>query len=387
MPRHSRPSRDPLVEARSAVRELGPPFEAIAQALNNALATASLAELTPEQLVRLSNYVLNVVRSLPRTQGERFWFDAGLVRAMSDDWSPKKLFSPIIIPCYATQWGYARLPMPLSEPRSDSGEVQAHVVDLIFLPKDDDLGQVALLDYPWIAHELAHNLMFRYGHLLIPLIEPPVVASVSRQRLAAIADRGRVRAASQNARDEFIGFWLPTENHQNWAHELSADMIATWVLGPVYLAAFEDLLEDAEQNPFQVSMIHPPYAVRVTALLRAARRLQCAGHANGLEKLFAAWQTSKWRTEKTNRYRALADPDVIDGVIDGAFKFCEQLSLRSWSNDRVSLLSSNLSSSMNHELGTDLLISAWLAFARHGQENYEHWESKVVQAIANSFKP
>src|SRR6266849_5614928 len=138
----------------------------------------------------------------------RFWFDAGLIRAMSADWSGKKLFSPMIVPCYETQWGYARLPMPLSEAFSGASEHRAHVIDLIFLPKADDLRHVALLDYPWIAHELAHNLMFRYDNLLIPLISPAVIAAVRQRRLAAIADRGGARAASQKVLDEFIRFWM-----------------------------------------------------------------------------------------------------------------------------------------------------------------------------------
>ncbi len=292
-------------------------------------------EVTAEQLACLSNYVAAVVQYLPAAYSERFWFDAGLTKAMADDWSVEKVFSPMIVPCYEKQWGYARLPMPLSEALSGPNERRAHVVDLIFFPQGNDLGHVTLLDYPWIAHELAHNLMFRFDNLLVPLIGSAVTAAARQRRLAAIADRGRARAASQSALDEFSRFWLPTGDHRNWAHELSADLIAAWVLGPVYLAVFEDLLGHAEQNPYQVSMVHPPYAVRVRALLDVACRLQFVEHAQELQRISDSWESSRWRTEKTNRYLSLADREVISGLIDGAFTFCEQLSLRPWDNTRL----------------------------------------------------
>jgi hypothetical protein len=392
MPRQPRRFRDPLAEAYSAVKQLADsPFEAIAQRLISALDLASQAharaEVTAEQLAGLSKYVVAVVQYLPTTYGDRFWFDAGLTRAMTDDWSVQKLFSPMIVPCYEKQWGYARFPMPLSEALPGSTEHRAHVVDLIFLPKGDDVGQITLLDYPWIAHELAHNLMFRFDNLLIPLIGAAVAAPVRQRRLAAIADRGRARAASQNALDEFSRFWMPTADHRNWAHELSADLIAAWVLGPVYLAVFEDLLGHADQNPYQVSMVHPPYAVRVKALLKIASRMHFVEHAQELQRISDSLGSSRWRSEKTNRYGFLADLEVIDGLIDGVFRFCGQLRLRQWDNSRLSTLRAAAISSTNHELGTDLLISAWLAFSHHGKENYARWESEVVRAIAEPLKP
>lgn len=94
---------------------------------------------------------------------------------------------------------------------------------------------------------------------------------------------------------------------------------------PRTLAVFEDLLSDGSQNPYQVSTIHPPYGVRVTALMRAASRLDLTEHTTELQKLLGVWAASQWRAEKTNRYRSLAAVEVIDALIDGAFRFCEQL--------------------------------------------------------------
>ena len=298
--------------------------------METAKQSASRGELSNEELARLARYITEIVRPLPKTHGDRFWFDAGLIRAMSDDWSKEGLFSPVIIPCYETRWGYARFPMPLSEICSSSSPRQSHVVELIFLPNADDLAHVALLDYPWIGHELAHSLMFRHDEVLIPLIRPAIDGAVQKRRLAAIADRGRAKAVSQRALHEFSTLWTPTVDHGNWSHELSADLIAFWVLGASYLAALEDLLGDGSLNPYQVSNVHPPYEVRVTALMRAASRLRLTEHTTGLQKLLGVWTASKWRSQKTNRYRSLAAVEVIDALIDGTFRFCEQLSLRRW---------------------------------------------------------
>ena len=144
----------------------------------------------------------------------------------------------MIIPCYETQWGYARFPMPLSEVCSESTTGHSNVVELIFLPKADNLAHIALLDYPWITHELAHSLMFRHDGILLPLIRTPIDEAVQTRRLAAIADRGRAQAMSQRALHEFSSFWMPTADHGNWSHELTADLIAFWVLGAPYLAVF-----------------------------------------------------------------------------------------------------------------------------------------------------
>jgi hypothetical protein len=389
MPRQHHRFNDPLAEARSAVGQLtGSPLDPVALELNRALEVVTQANsrggIAGGELKRVASYVREIVRSLPRAYGDRFQFDAGLIHAMSTDWSGEALFSQMMIPCYETEWGYTRLPMPLTERSSDSGENKSHVVDLILLPKGDDIANVRLLDYPWIAHELSHILMFRFDHLLIPSISQAVTSAQRRLRLAAIADRGRARAVSQSAQEEFCRFWIPTPNHRNWAHELTADLIAAWVLGPAYLAAFEDLLGQGEKDPYQISTVHPPYAVRVAALLEVARRLHFFEHVKELEGLFESWGSWRWRQQKTNRYHFLADSEVISGLIGGAFQFCSQLHLRKWSNDRITLLAAAANGSATIALGNDLLTTAWLAFSRH-QETYEQWESDAVHSIVNSL--
>ena len=388
MARLARGLVDPFAEAQAAVRRIeGSPLGPIAQELSKAIEAAkqspSPGEMSPEQLARLARYITEIVSPLPRSYGDRFWFDAGLIRAMSGDWSDGKLFSSMIIPCYETQWGYARFPMPLSEVCSASTPGHSNIVELIFLPKADDLAQVALLDYPWIAHELAHSLMFRYDTVLLPLIRPVIEAALQKRRLAAIADRGRAQALSQRALREFSTFWMPTVDHGNWSHELNADLIAFWVLGAPYLAVFEDLLGDDSQNPYQVSTVHPPYEVRVTALLRAASRLRLAEQTTALKNVLAGWASSRWHSAKSNRYRSLAAVEVIDGLIDGAFRFCEQLNLRRWPNRVADSAKWDCDVC---ELGTDLLTTAWEIYSHKGQDGYRKWEEQTVAALADCLR-
>lgn len=392
MPRLVQGVPDPFADARFAVNQItGSPLDCIAQELTEAIQTAnqsaSRGELNNDALTRLARYIPEIVRPLPKTHGDRFWFDAGLIRAMADDWSHEKLFSQMIIPCYETQWGYARFPMPLSEVCSASTPNHSNIVELIFLPAADDPAQIALLAYPWIAHELAHSLMFRHDKTLLPLIRPVIEEAIQKRRLAAIADRGRAQAMSQRALLEFSNFWTPTADHGNWSHELSADLIAFWVLGAPYLAVFEDLLCDGSQNPYQVSTVHPPYEVRITALMRGASRLGLSEHTTELQKLLGVWAAPPWRAEKTNRYRSLAAIEVIDALIDGAFRFCEQLSVRRWKQRAVVHMGEKSGSSGDLELGTDLLTAAWQTFSQRGQEGYRVWEKETVASFVDSLKP
>jgi hypothetical protein len=196
MPRRPQTNRDPVAEAHSAVQQLvGTPLEEIARRLADALevvgSSRSRDEIPGDQLAGLTDYVKTIVRPLPRVYGDRFWFDAGLIRAMAGDWGDRSLFSPMIIPCYEDQWGYTRLPLPLAEVSRDSDQPRSHVIELIMLPGGQDLQQISLLDYPWIAHELAHSLMFRFDQRLLVQIEPPLRSMLRRRRLAAIADRGQ----------------------------------------------------------------------------------------------------------------------------------------------------------------------------------------------------
>jgi hypothetical protein len=388
MPRRLQPNSDRLKEAEVAIDALcRSPLREIGVGLRNALETARQGAISTDALGRVGDYVSAIIQSLPQSYGDRFWFDAGLIQAMANDWSEEHHFSSLLVPSYEQEWGYTRLPMPLSEIFSIREDCRNHVVELILLPGSDALVHVDLLHYPWIAHELAHSLMFRYDESLIRLIRPAVAETNRRLSLAAIPDRGRARAASRDAIEEFSRFWSPSVDHRNWTHELCADLIAAWVLGPAYLAALADLLDDSNRNPYQISSVHPPYAVRAGALLRAAQRLGFASEAEDLVERVNSLGASQWRSHKTNRFLFLADTALIDGIVDCAFHFCKELRLREWSKERMAQLAEGLESSTSADLGTDLLLIAGLAFSRYGEQRYTEWEVNFVRLSADSLRP
>jgi hypothetical protein len=388
MPRSSKENRYPLADAEAAIIGLANgPFDFVADALRNTVEIAKVAnshgEMRDDELKALAIEIRKIVSVVPKSCGPRFWFDAGLIRAMSTGWSEKQLFSSAIIPSYNSEWGYARIGMPLSEIRSPTRPDKAHVIEILFLPGRDDLANIDLLRYPLIAHELAHSLMFRHDNILIPMINSAVTLPVQKLRLAAIADRGRARAISQKVISRFVDVWTPTANHRNWSHEVVADLIGVWVLGPSYLSVFEDLLADEGQDPFKISPIHPPYAVRVKALLTAVERLRLSKYARALQTISSGWIMSRWGSKRTNQYRSLASAEVIDSLVEGAFGFCDQLKLRPWGESKQ-ITADAVRDPAICELGSDLLTIAWGVFLRRGPKGYEDWEAKTIAAITDS---
>jgi hypothetical protein len=391
MPRRDVPRRDLLREALAAIQ----PFKQsvlveIASQLEKDLLAASEAHragrLRSSELEGIASYVSTMARSLPSTFGRRFGFDAAQIQAMSEDWGDRTLFSSMIVPCYGNDWGHASLHMPAVVTRTSAGEEQVYVVDLILLRGEDRIDQIDLLSYPWLAHELGHNLMCRHDRRFIPAVSEHLDAIARKLRLAAIADRGRTRAGSEKSIQELIEFWHPGADHRNWSHELGADLIALWALGPAYLAVFQDLLEEPNQNPYLISAVHPPYAVRVCALLNGAGRLGFETDASGLAKLATSWRSSVWGAQRANRFLCLADTKLIEVVVQAALEFCGQLGVTRCTTDRLATLETAISDLDSQEFGTNLLLSAWLAYSRKGRQSYSHWERRVVESLASSVR-
>ena len=388
MPRRDVPQRDLLREALTAIEPFKQSVLAkVASQLENDLLAAREAhragELGTAELVGIADYVGTMARSLPSTFGRRFGFDAAQIQAMSKDWGDRSLFSSMIVPCYRNDWGHASLHMPAVVTRTSTGEKQVNVVDLILLRGADQIDQIDLLSYPWLAHELGHNLMFRHDRHFIPAVSEHLDALARKLRLAAIADRGQALVGSKKSIQELIEFWRPGADHRNWSHELGADLIALWALGPAYLAVFQDLLEKPNQNPYLISAVHPPYAVRVRALLNGAGRLGFGTDASGLAKLASSWRSSVWEAQRTNRFLCLADTELIEVVVQAALEFCGQLGVTRCTADRLATLETALSDLDSQEFGTNLLLSAWLAFSRKGLQSYSIWERQVVESLAS----
>ena len=393
MARHALRRGDRLSETLASVDLLASsPLACVGLRLREVLVSADNSHraglLTAGDLWRLANYVDTILHSLPRTFGQRFWFDAALIQAMIRDWSDRNLFSSVVVPRYYGDWGHASIPMPVVEPPGANPiERRAHVIDLILMPGEDRLEDINLLDYALLAHELGHNLLFRQDQLFIPKVSEGIQAILRSLRLGAVADRGRARANAQKAIDELLALWNPNPDHRNWAHELGADLIALWVLGPAYLAVFEDLLEGPHLNPHEVAPVHPPYAVRVAALIDGARRLGFSDFLTELERLPESWQRSGWNEHKTNWFLFLADPRLIQTAVDAALAFCEKLNLRLCTTDHLNALQPSFRNVELQECGTDLLLAAWLSCSQSGRDTYSAWEESVVASLAASVTP
>ena len=369
-------------QARSAISRFAvSPLSAVADALQRALEAGSQAGISPTEMTALAEYIVKITDRLPQTFEERFWFDAALIQAIANAWSEEPLFPSMLVPAYDREWGHARLPMPLSEPANSQG-FRLHVLELILFPRSPNLREVNLLEYPWLAHELAHSLMFRFDELLVKRVDPVFSSIVRRRRLAAAADRDRIRTVALSAINEFQTLWRPTPDHRNWTHEISADLIAASLLGPVYFAAFTDLLDGDSKNPYQVSPGHPPYVLRVTALQRIGNRLGFP--TKDLDRLEDSFAKSRWRSGRSNKLLSLADAELVEAILEGVQHLCKNLRLRPWNAGRVKELGATIQQE-TPALGVDLLTAAWMAFNEFGENQYSVWQKRIIQAHVDGF--
>src|SRR5258708_18932274 len=134
-----------------ANRLLGSPLAEVGRKLLNALSAASETSANPigdPRLAKLTTYVAHIVERLPQSFGQRFHFDSALIQAISRDWGQKLTVSGMIVPPHERDWGHERVMMP-----SEDADT-AHFVDLVLLPRVDEIDNVDLLSYPLIIHHI-----------------------------------------------------------------------------------------------------------------------------------------------------------------------------------------------------------------------------------------
>ena len=123
-----------------------------------------------------------------------------------------------------------------------------------------------------------------------------------------------------------------------------------------------------------------------TALLSGAGSLGFGTDASGLARLASSWRSSVWVAQRTNRFLCLAETKLVEVVVQAAFEFCGQLGVTRCTTDRLASLETAISDLDSQEFGTNLLLSAWLAFSRKGRQSYSHWERRVVESLASSVR-
>jgi hypothetical protein len=368
------------IAMQKASRLLGSPLNQIGKKLCDFLNDANRAfkarELDETSFSKLVSHVADTVDRLPQSFSERFQFDAALIKGIATDWGEDLALSSMIMPHHHSPWGHVRLPMP-SENLND-----AHVVDVIHMPGPDDLGEVDLLAYPWIIHEMGHYLLLRYSSNFVPVFKVELEGIVSNLRLASIADRGSASTKAHRILEQLARLWNPSHGQRNWAHELAIDLISVWTCGPAYLACFQDAVEKQSMNPYEVTETHPPFAVRADALITAAKRLGLQKYTGNLQRLTDEWRRPKWMNRRDSRFLSLARPELIKSCSNVALSFCESLNLARCTPEKLENLPQSLATYNSDDIGLDLLLFAWFIFEKKGGNEYSEWESKIVRELA-----
>jgi hypothetical protein len=361
------------------------PLEFIAKEIERQTAFLSTAEcdqsLKDEILKVFGSQIETVFNLLPTTFGDRFGFDAQLLDAIACSWNQEtQRLSGTILPKANIEWSHGSAFIPLG-----AGNEQRKSVNVISVPGKDELNEIDLLQYPWMCHELAHNLFYYNDSFFVNTFTPKLTQVLNALRLRGIADHGSARAKSQAVINKIAEFWTPTLNHKNWAHEMAMDIVALWVCGPAFLAAFEDEIEDQGRDPYLLNKAHPPYALRTIALLRASKALGWSRYTKGMRTILENWRKSKWAKHADNTYRALCEPQLTEAVVDCALATCEHFSLSLCTEASLKRIEKMLKQDGVSEFGIDLIIAAWLVREQKDEVSYDQWQTNTIHSLSESI--
>jgi hypothetical protein len=162
---------------------------------------------------------------------------------------------------------------------------------------------------------------------------------------------------------------------------MTIDIITLWTCGPAYLAAFHDVVENPDINPPKIDENHPPYELRASTLIGVAERLGWNAHTGRLTQIMVDWRKSRWRSQRTNRYVAFANPDIVHACVDCALDTCERLALPRCTPERVSQIQGMLQQEEIPDFGSELLVAAWVMREQHGEAQYETWEKETIRKL------
>lgn len=355
------------------------PLLAIGEMLINVISdvqvSVQVGGSSAEDAEKIASYVARLLDFLPSSFKDRFIFDAQFVRALADEYSQGAApLSGMLVPKPSQTWGHQSISMPSSD------GLNAYVIDVIHLPGADNTADIDLLDYPFVCHELGHNILFKNGDSFITAFAhelDTVLSAIQRQTLGI---RGASRQVADSTAEQVRRYWTPTPDQFNWAHEIAVDVISLWLSGPAYLAALQDVMEADDLNPYQLGQSHPPYEIRASALIDAAGRLGWAYYTGGLQCLLDRWSSAP-PGERTNLHVACADSRLLNGVISVAIQTCEQLLLPCCTPDRIAAVENLQRQGQPPELGTDFILAAWLMHSRSTESVYEEWERTTIRGV------
>jgi hypothetical protein len=316
-------------------------------------------------------HVSDLLSVLPKSFGQRFTFDAALIHALMDEWNPALKLRRLALPAYDPRWGYRRLAMPSSNRESTL------VFDLFFIPGRDVLDEVDLLDYPWIVHELAHCLMHVHSREFPDAFRPNLQKHFRDLRLLAVADRGRAREKADAAMRQVEEFWTPANDQRDWAHEIAFDVCALWTCGPAFLGAFHNTLRDLNPGPFIKKQDHPPYIVRVEALIDAAKKLHFDRYSADLSEVLRNHLKAVEQVGKKNDLLLFAPNNLVGDCVSAAISVAGNFGLRRWREIDPSRFLAEPS------FGFDLFAAAFKK-SQAGPSAYAEWQRAIVDKLTAS---
>ncbi len=358
----------------------GTPLSAIGGLLVRAMSEVQQSQeaggSSTDDAARIATYVINVLELLPKSFGDRFAFDAQLIRALADEYSQggAKL-SGMLVPKPSQSWGHQTVSMPSTD------RTTTYAVDVIHLPGEDNVEDIILLDYPFICHELGHHILFKDGDGFIALFGKELESVLSAMQRQTLGIRGSARHIADATANQIRQYWTPTPDQFNWAHEIAVDVIAIWLCGPAYLAAIQDVMEADVLKPFQLGQSHPPYETRGRALTDAAERLGWAYYTGPFWTLLERWEATPPSGDRTNLHVACADPRLVSAAVSAAIKTCQALSLPCCTVARVNAIENALRDGHEIEIGTDLLIAAWSQYGQSSEAVFQAWEKAAITRI------
>lgn len=321
-----------------------------------------------------------VVQALPKQFGSRFWFDAQMIHAIKENWNGDvQRLSYYLIPVNRDEWGHQGVFVPVGD------QLERRIsINLIQFPGGSELNDISLLDYPFLCHELAHNLYFFNDSFFRKSFSEKLRVAVAKLRLQAISDQGTAKTMSERIRRQIQTYWQPTDNHKNWAHEIAMDLAGVWTCGPAYVAALLYELDTDQKNPFLLTQEHPPYAVRVDALILACIELGWEQEAVELRRVSSKWRKSAQARQISNQYVAAADSDLIAQCVDCALAACQHHSLPKCDRETLARIKHLISQNETPDWGTDLILAAHLKYELD-KANYERWEQTAIRNLVDSL--
>lgn len=307
---------------------------------------------------------------LPSSFGARFNVDAAQLQAISDEWRPTNI-QPNIIPSYDREWGHWIYPTRIAGKTVN--------IAAISFPGREDIDDIDLLDYPWLLHELGHNLHHKTS-TFAEAFRDKLIDVLSALKLSCVADRGVARERSQKNIHDIGRFWMPDATHKNWSYEIAVDLVALWVSGPAYLQAFSHFLRDNSPDPFHITQDHPPYYVRVCALLDGGERLCWADHLSEFRMIQSEWS----KLPHDNRFLALAQDALISAAVTCGLACCQDLQLPRLQVADLRQFDELLVNPNKCEFGTSLIVAAWYAEQNLPPSDYARWHSAVVDELVRA---